>query len=204
MTGKPVVNGKSSISGYSGAAVKPIALRFIAQLKQDKELTKMPISGIGGIETWMDAVEFLLLGAENLQVTTAVMQYGYRIVEDMKEGLAIFMEEHGFTSLRDFIGMALPNIIPAEDLDRDFQIIPKIDYDKCVGCGRCAISCFDAGHQAIEFDTKTRKPTITDKCVGCHLCINVCPVLECMMPNEIKFKPGRTAHDVKRQHDYTV
>lgn len=202
MTGKPVVNGKSSISGYSGAAVKPIALRFIAQLKQDKELAAMPISGIGGIETWMDAVEFLLLGAENLQVTTAVMQYGYRIVEDMKDGLEIFMEEHGYTSLRDFIGKALPNIIPAEDLDRDFQIIPKIDEEKCVGCGRCAISCFDAGHQAIEFDTKTRKPTITDKCVGCHLCVNVCPVLECMMPNEIKFKPGRSAHDVKRQHNY--
>lgn len=202
MTGKPVVNGKSSISGYSGAAVKPIALRFIAQLKKDKELAAMPISGIGGIETWMDAVEFLLLGAENLQVTTAVMQYGYRIVEDMKEGLEIFMEEHGYTSLRDFIGKALPNIIPAEDLDRDFQIIPKIDEEKCVGCGRCAISCFDAGHQAIEFDTKTRKPTITDKCVGCHLCVNVCPVLECMMPNEIKFKPGRSVHDVKRQHNY--
>ena len=202
LTGKPVVNGKSSISGYSGAAVKPIALRFIAQLKQDPELANLPVSGIGGIETWQDAVEFLLLGAENLQVTTSVMQYGYRIVEDMKDGLANFMEAHGYTSLRDFIGKALPNVIPCENLDRSFQIIPKIDLDKCVGCGRCAISCFDGGHQAIDFDTKTRKPTITDKCVGCHLCLNVCPVFDCITPGEIKFKKGCEPHDVKRQHCY--
>ena len=202
LTGKPVVNGKSSISGYSGAAVKPIALRFIAQLKQDPELANLPVSGIGGIETWQDAVEFLLLGAENLQVTTSVMQYGYRIVEDMKDGLANFMEAHEYTSLRDFIGKALPNVIPCENLDRSFQIIPKIDLDKCVGCGRCAISCFDGGHQAIDFDTKTRKPTITDKCVGCHLCLNVCPVFDCITPGEIKFKKGCEPHDVKRQHCY--
>jgi len=202
MTGMPVVNGKSSISGYSGAAVKPIALRFLAQLKQDKELANVPVSGIGGIETWMDAVEFLLLGAENLQVTTSVMQYGYRIVEDMKDGLAIFMEENGFTSLRDFIGKALPNIIPCEDLDRDFQIIPEIHDDLCVRCGRCAISCFDGGHQAIEIEKGTRKPLITDKCVGCHLCLNVCPVLGAITPGFIKWKPGRTPHDVAIKHAY--
>lgn len=202
ITGMPVVNGKSSISGYSGAAVKPIALRFITQLKQDAELAHMPISGIGGIETWQDAVEFLLLGAENLQVTTAVMQYGYRVVEDMKDGLAIFMEEHGFTSLRDFIGKALPNIVPCENLDRDFQIIPEIQDDLCVRCGRCAISCFDGGHQAILIEKGTRRPLITDKCVGCHLCINVCPVLGAIKPGFVKFKPGRTPHDVVMKHNY--
>ena len=202
MTGMPVVNGKSSISGYSGAAVKPIALRFIAQLKQDKDLAKIPISGIGGIETWMDAVEFLLLGSENLQVTTSVMQYGYRIVEDMKDGLGIFMDERGYKSLRDFIGKALPNIIPAEDLDRDFQIIPEIDDKKCVRCGRCAISCFDGGHQAIDIEKDTRRPVITDKCVGCHLCLNVCPVLGCISPGTIKWKPGRTPHEVAIKHMY--
>lgn len=202
MTGMPVVNGKSAISGYSGAAVKPIALRFITQLKQDPELTHLPISGIGGIETWMDAVEFLLLGAENLQVTTSVMQYGYRIVEDMKDGLAIFMLEHGFTSLRDFIGKALPNIVPAEDLDRDFQIIPEIHDDLCVRCGRCAISCYDGGHQAIDIEKGTRRPIITDKCVGCHLCLNVCPVLGAITPGNIKWKPGRTPHDVAMKHHY--
>ena len=202
VTGMPVVNGKSSISGYSGAAVKPIALRFLAQLKMDKDLANVPVSGIGGIETWQDAVEFLLLGAENLQVTTSVMQYGYRVVEDMKDGLEIFMLEHGFTSLRDFIGKALPNIIPCEDLDRDFQIIPEIHDDLCVRCGRCAISCYDGGHQAIEIEKGTRKPLITDKCVGCHLCLNVCPVLGAITPGFIKFKPGRTPHDVVIKHTY--
>jgi len=202
MTAKPVVNGVSSISGYSGAAVKPIALRFIAQLKQADGLRDFPVSGIGGIETWQDALEFLLLGCENLQVTTSVMQYGYRIVEDMKEGLAFFMQERGYTSLRDFIGKALPNIIPAEDLNRDFQIIPNIDETKCVGCARCYVSCFDAGHQAISWDKETRKVKIGDKCVGCHLCLNVCPVLHCITPGEIKFKQGRTEHEVKRQHVY--
>ncbi|MGI5830412.1 MAG: NAD-dependent dihydropyrimidine dehydrogenase subunit PreA [Bradymonadia bacterium] len=201
-TAKPVVNAKSSISGYSGAAVKPIALRFIAQLKQDKDLKDVPISGIGGIETWQDAVEFLLLGSTNLQVTTSVMQYGYRIVEDMINGLQHYMVANGFNRLEDFIGKAIPNIIPAEDLDRDFQIIPKIDESKCVGCARCYISCYDSAHQAIDWDPATRKVSINDRCVGCHLCVNVCPVYACILPDRVQFKAGRKHHDVKRQHHY--
>ena len=143
MTAMPVVNGKSSISGYSGAAVKPIALRFITNLLQCEELKGRDISGIGGIETWRDAAEFLALGCKNIQVTTAIMQYGYRIVEDMISGMSHFMEERGYEKLDDFIGMALPNIIPAEELNRDFKILPKFDDDKCVGCGRCYVSCYD-------------------------------------------------------------
>ena len=135
MIGLPVVNGKSSISGYSGKAVKPVALRFITQLYQG--IPGVQISGIGGIENWVDAAEFILLGARTLQVTTAIMQYGYRIVEDLCSGLEFYMEEQGVDSLEELVGKASSNIIPAENLDRDYIVYPKIDNDICVGCGRC-------------------------------------------------------------------
>lgn len=202
MTGMPVVNGKSSISGYSGAAVKPIALRFIAQMLQNEKLKDLEISGIGGIETWRDCAEFLALGCRNLQVTTAIMQYGYRIVEDMANGLMHFMDERGYDKLDDFIGLALGNIIPAEELNRDFKILPKFDDDKCIGCGRCYISCYDAAHQAIDWNAEKRRPELNDNCVGCHLCLNVCPVQECITPGEIKWKDGREQVDIALKHHY--
>lgn len=202
MTGMPVVNGKSSISGYSGAAVKPIALRFIAQMLQNEKLKDLEISGIGGIETWRDCAEFLALGCRNLQVTTAIMQYGYRIVEDMANGLMHFMDERGYNKLEDFIGLALGNIIPAEELNRDFKILPKFDEDKCIGCGRCYISCYDAAHQAIDWNEEKRRPELNDNCVGCHLCLNVCPVQECITPGEIKWKDGREQVDIALKHHY--
>lgn len=139
--GMPIVNGKSSISGYSGKAVKPIALRFIQQMRTHPELRDFPISGIGGIETWEDAAEFLLLGAATLQVTTGIMQYGYRIVEDMASGLSHYLADQGFDSLQEMVGLANNNIVPAEDLDRSYIVYPRINLDKCVGCGRCYISC---------------------------------------------------------------
>ena len=186
--GLPIVNGKSSISGYSGKAVKPVALRFIQQLRMG--IPDVPISGIGGIETWEDAAEFILLGATTLQVTTAVMQYGYRIVEDMKNGLEHYMEEQGVDSLKELIGVANQNIIPAENLDRDYVVYPEFDTDKCIGCGRCYVSCFDGAHQAISFG-EDRKPTCDhDKCVGCHLCVLVCPV-RAIGKGEVVMKPGR-------------
>ena len=189
MTAMPVVNGKSSISGYSGAAIRPIALRFVAQMLQHEKLKDVHISGVGGIETWRDAAEFLALGCRNVQVTTAVMQYGYRIVEDLISGMSHFMDEKGFNKLDDFIGMALPNIVPAEEIKRDFQVHPAFNDKKCIGCGRCYVSCFDAAHQAIDWNEKKRKPElISDNCVGCHLCINVCPVQDCITPGEIVWK----------------
>jgi dihydropyrimidine dehydrogenase (NAD+) subunit PreA len=187
-TAMPVVNGKSSISGYSGAAVKPIGLRFITQMKQHPLLKNIQMSGIGGIETWRDALEYILVGCHNVQVTTAVMQYGYRIVSDMISGLSYYMEEEGFEKVEDMVGLALPNIIPAEELQRNFKIIVDIDHDLCIGCGRCYISCFDAAHQAINWDFEKRRPSVNDECVGCHLCINVCPVLNCIRPGKIAWK----------------
>ncbi len=187
--GMPIINGKSSISGYSGKAVKPVALRFVQQLRDG--IPGVPISGIGGIETWEDAAEFLLLGATTLQVTTAIMQYGYRIVEDMKNGLMHYMEEQGVDRLQDLIGAANQNMIPAENLDRDYVVYPDFDTDKCIGCGRCYISCYDGAHQAISWDEENRKPSCDhDKCVGCHLCVLVCPV-HAIDKGEVVMKPGR-------------
>ncbi|WP_227479845.1 NAD-dependent dihydropyrimidine dehydrogenase subunit PreA [Escherichia coli] len=194
--GMPIVNGKSSISGYSGKAVKPIALRFIQQMHTHPELRDFPISGIGGIETWEDAAEFLLLGAATLQVTTGIMQYGYRIVEDMASGLSHYLADQGFDSLQDMVGLANNNIVPAEDLDRSYIVYPHINLDKCVGCGRCYISCYDGGHQAMEWSEKTRTPHCnTEKCVGCLLCGHVCPV-GCIDLGEVKFKKGEKEHPV--------
>ena len=194
----PVVNGKSSISGYSGKAVKPIALRFLAQIAQDAELRGVPISGIGGIETWEDAVEFLLLGAGNLQVTTAVMQYGYRIVEDLISGLSYWMDEKGISNLGEIVGKALDNVVPAEQIERDFKVHPQFDDDLCLGCGRCYISCYDGGHQAINWDEEKRRPKLDEeKCVGCGLCGLICPVDQCVTPGKIVFHIGATPRNVR-------
>ena len=188
----PIINGKSSISGYSGKATKPIGLRFIAQLAQHGKLAGIPLSGMGGIETWVDAAEYIMLGSSNLQVTTSVMQYGYRIVEDMISGISHYMNKKGFKSVGEMVGLALENIIPAEELDRNFKVIPQINSDKCIGCGRCYISCYDGGHQAIDWNTEDRRPSINDKCVGCHLCLNVCPIPGCIKPGVIEFKESVT------------
>ena len=175
------VSGKKTVSGYSGKAVKPIALRMIYEMTGNPILQKagierhIDISGIGGIETWRDALEFIQLGCRNVQVCTAVMQYGYRIIDDLKLGLQHYMRERGIVELKKLVGEELKNFVMPSDLDRETMVFPKIDRTKCIGCGRCYISCQDGGHQAISFGEDRTPHIIGQKCVGCHLCRLVCP-----------------------------
>ena len=172
----PAVHGMSAVGGYSGNAVKPIALRFITELGQNPELAGMHLSAMGGVETWRDALEYILLGAGSIQVTTAVMQYGYRIIDDLKAGLNLYLTEKGLSCVDEARGMGLDSISETTDvLERDTIVFPMFHREKCIGCGRCAISCADGGHQAIRLG-EDRKPILNGKrCVGCHLCVLVCP-----------------------------
>ena len=172
----PAVHGMSAVGGYSGSAVKPIALRFLAELGQNPALAGMHLSAMGGVETWSDALEFILLGAGSIQVTTAVMQYGYRIIDDLKAGLNLYLAEKGLESVAQARGLALDSVCETTDvLERDTVVYPKFHREQCIGCGRCVISCADGGHQAIRLG-KDRRPVLDGtKCVGCHLCVLVCP-----------------------------
>ena len=173
---EPAVHGMSAVGGYSGNAVKPIALRFIAELGRNPRLAGMHISAMGGIETWNDALEFILLGAGSVQVTTAVMQYGYRIIDDLKAGLELYLAEKGLDSIAQLRGQGLDSVSETTDvLERDTVLYPKFHRERCIGCGRCAVSCADGGHQAIRMSEDRRPQLNGRKCVGCHLCVLVCP-----------------------------
>ena len=169
------VSGKWTVSGLSGRAVKPIALRFILEMAQNPVMKNLRLSGIGGIETWQDALEFIQLGCSNLQVCTAVMQYGYRIIDDLTLGLQHYMASRGITKLSTLVGEQLPNFVKPSDLDRGTVIYPIFDSEKCIGCGRCYVSCMDGGHQAITIGDDRKPHLVGTKCVGCHLCRLVCP-----------------------------
>lgn len=171
---EPSVRGTSSVGGYSGKAVKPIALRFICEMASDPELKGVAISAMGGIEIWKDAVEFILLGANHVQITTAVMQYGLRIIDDLKEGLSWYMREKALTKVSQLQGLGIHNVKELDNLDRQTKLLPHFQRKNCVGCQRCFISCRDGGHEAIQM--VNGKPIMNpNKCVGCHLCVLVCP-----------------------------
>jgi len=179
----PMVDGKGTNGGYCGPAVKPIALNMLKELAQHPDISKIPISGIGGIETWRDVVEFILLGATSVQVCTAVMHYGFGIVREMEAGLRQFMEEKNYQTIYDFAGKALPNVTEWKHLNLKHKVVAEINADKCIGCELCYIACDDGAHQAIALskDAKIRIPSIIDEnCVGCNLCSLVCPVEGCI------------------------
>ncbi|MGB6430872.1 MAG: NAD-dependent dihydropyrimidine dehydrogenase subunit PreA [Candidatus Acidiferrales bacterium] len=191
----PNVGGRSSHGGYCGPAVKPIALHLVSSVAK---AVKIPIVGIGGITYWNDAAEHIALGASCVQVCTAVMHYGFRIVEDMAEGLSQYMDEHGFRSIEDFRGRAVRNVVDWGDLDLNYKIIADIDSALCIGCQLCYVACEDGAHQCIApygvAGNGKKNPNgmgvhvpriIEDECVGCNLCALVCPVQNCITMRQI-------------------
>jgi dihydropyrimidine dehydrogenase (NAD+) subunit PreA len=187
MTPSPHVDGRGAHGGYCGPAVKPIALRMVGEIARDPECAGMPISGIGGITTWRDAAEFMAMGAGSVQVCTAAMTFGFKIVQEMIDGLATWMDAKGHAKLADFRGRAVPNFVDWEHLNLNYTVKAHIDQQLCIQCGRCYIACEDTSHQAIrkERDGQRCFEVIDEECVGCNLCVNVCPVDRCITLREL-------------------
>ena len=207
----PNIGGKGGHGGYAGPAVKPIALHMLSALGTDATVAgaKLPISGMGGITTWQDAAEFLLLGVSSLQVCTAVMHYGFRIVEDLCDGLSNWMDEKGFKTVADVVGKSLNRVSDFKDLDLSYRAVARINPDKCIKCNLCYVACNDTAHQCIDLvardgsvvlphgydvrsngkaDATLTRPQATvreEDCVGCRLCYNVCPVDQCIAMVEV-------------------
>src|SRR5690606_27634097 len=146
----PNVNGQTAHGGYCGPAVKPIALNMVAEIARDADIN-VPISGIGGISDWRDAAEFMLLGAGSVQVCTAVMHYGYRIVEDMIDGLNSYLDEKGIATAGDLVGRSVPRVREWSDLDLNYKVVAHVNEEKCIRCNLCYIACEDGAHQSFEF-----------------------------------------------------
>jgi dihydropyrimidine dehydrogenase (NAD+) subunit PreA len=188
MSPEPMVDGLGTHGGYCGPAVKPIALRMVAEIARDAGMRGLPISGIGGISTWRDAAEFLALGAGNVQICTAAMTHGFKIVDDMMSGLSNWMDAKGFARLSDFRGAAVKNFVHWDDLNLNYKTIAHIDQSLCIKCGKCFAACEDTSHQSIAAmrENGARRYEIIDaECVGCNLCAHVCPVDACITMVEV-------------------
>ena len=200
LTMSPATGGRGSHGGYCGPAVKPIALNMVAQIAQDQQTSNLPISGIGGIGSWRDALDYIALGAGNVQVCTAAMVFGFKIVQEMSDGLSNYMDEMGFSSIDAFRGRALPSVTEWRYLNLNHISKAVINQDSCIQCGRCYIACEDTAHQAITAvkDGQRHFEVKEDECVGCNLCVTVCPVPECitlrdLQPGEIDQRTGLPA-----------
>ena len=152
---------------------------MVAEIARDAETRGMPISGIGGVTTWRDAAEFLALGAGNVQVCTAAMTYGFKIVQEMISGLSQYLDHHDM-ALSDLIGRAVPNVTDWQYLNLNYVTKARIDQDACIKCGRCYAACEDTSHQAISMSPERVFEVMDDECVACNLCVNVCPVDNCI------------------------
>jgi dihydropyrimidine dehydrogenase (NAD+) subunit PreA len=188
----PNIGGKGGHGGYAGPAVKPIALNMLAALGTDEVVgrARKPISGMGGIYTWKDAAEFLLLGAGSLQVCTAVMHYGFRLIEDLCDGLSNWMDSKGFLTIEDFRGQSLSRISDFNQFDLSFRAVARIDPERCIQCNLCYVACNDTAHQCIDrvplLNGHRSAPKVREEdCVGCRLCFNVCPVENCIQMVEL-------------------
>jgi dihydropyrimidine dehydrogenase (NAD+) subunit PreA len=208
LTMYPSTDGMGSHGGYCGPAVKPIALHMVAEIARHGETKDRPISGIGGISDWRDAVDFLALGASNVQVCTAAMVYGFKIIDDLVDGLGNFLDEKGMASVSELVGKAVPSVTDWQHLNLNYVEKAVIDQDLCIKCGRCHIVCEDTSHQAITQTINGARhfEVIDEECVGCNLCVSVCPVDGCitMQPLTAGVDP-RTGRAISPEHaDWTT
>jgi len=197
LTMVPSTGGMGSHGGYCGPAVRPIALNMVAEIARSPETAGLPISGIGGVGSWRDALDFMALGAGTVQVCTAAMVHGFKIVQEMASGLSNYMDEMGFTSIDQIVGRAVPTVTDWRYLNLRHVSKAVIDADKCISCGRCHVVCEDTSHQAITAmkDGVRHFEVKEEECVGCNLCVSVCPVESCitmrdLAPGEIDARTG--------------
>ncbi|MCL4122531.1 UNVERIFIED_CONTAM: hypothetical protein GTU68_051596 [Idotea baltica] len=204
---EPTIDGKGAHGGYCGPAVKPIALNMVAEIARSPETAQLPISGIGGVTTWKDAAEFMALGAGNVQVCTAAMTYGFKVVQEMISGLSDWMDQKGIESTAEIVRRAVPNTTDWKDLNLNYIAKAKIDQDLCISCGRCYAACEDTSHQAIDMSDDRVFSVNDDECVACNLCVNVCPIQDCITMEQMPVgaTDPRTGEKVSDKHgDWTT